>query len=184
MIQLHDDYLYFRTTSGETIPCSAELVAIELVGESISQLDPELLRHAAAAVLHYFKDDLGRESVTVPEFSKALERVLKGLGFQVQSSENEVVAPAQSSDLSQLVNEGEQVIELHFFLCLRDEIRKRLAESPELVRFTGLRSCVMRLAGAKRWSHRCQALYDQVLDYLRHCYSSDGRGASCGMIVQ
>ena len=74
MIQLHSDCLVFETAAGQLIPCSAEMISFELVGEETSVLNPDLIRHAAAAVLHYFKHDLGRAAVTVGEFSLALEQ--------------------------------------------------------------------------------------------------------------
>ena len=76
MIQLHPEYLIFQTSQGELIPCSAESVTIELIGDASSLLDPEVVREAASAVVHYFKNELGRETVSVTEFSKALERAL------------------------------------------------------------------------------------------------------------
>ena len=49
MIQLHPEYLIFRTSQGELIPCSAESVTIELIGDASSFLDPDTVREAAAA---------------------------------------------------------------------------------------------------------------------------------------
>src|SRR5436853_5822899 len=83
MIQLHPDCLIFHTSAGESIPCSAEVVTIELVGDS--NLDPQVVREAAAAVVYYFKNELGRENVSVEEFSRALQRVLCKLGYDVTS---------------------------------------------------------------------------------------------------
>ena len=54
MIQLHPDCLIFETSTGESIPCSAEVVTIELVGDS--KLDPQIVREAAAAVVYYFRN--------------------------------------------------------------------------------------------------------------------------------
>jgi len=36
------------------------LVTVELIGEAAAELDPELIRNAARAVLHYFKVEMGR----------------------------------------------------------------------------------------------------------------------------
>ena len=36
------------------------------------------MKEASAAVLHYFKEVEGRESVTLDEFAQSLEKVLKG----------------------------------------------------------------------------------------------------------
>jgi hypothetical protein len=40
----------FKTTSGESIPFSAEMISVELSGDGIGVFDPEFLKHAASAV--------------------------------------------------------------------------------------------------------------------------------------
>lgn len=182
MIQLHEDYLFFETSTGETIPCSAELVAIELVGGSACKLDPELVRQAAYAVLHYFKNDLGRNCVSIADFSHALERVLVGLGVNVAPSK-EAPAKHEICDLQKL-SDTHGTLELAFFQFLRREMHSRLKKSPQLLLFEGLRGCVKKMLGAKRWSWRCQELNDQIVDYLRECLSSDARSSSCGLVVR
>ena len=77
MIALSTDCLLFQLTNGESVPCSAEMISIEIVGNTDGLLDPEMLRHAAASVFHYFKIELERETVTVGEFAGALEKVLR-----------------------------------------------------------------------------------------------------------
>jgi hypothetical protein len=94
MIQLKNDCLVFQTDNGEHIPCSAESVTFELMGEGAQLVDPELVRHASAAVLHYFKHELNRQSVSVGEFALALEKVLRSFGLSV-SADPQVKPPAK-----------------------------------------------------------------------------------------
>ena len=79
MIALQTDCLLFRLANGESIPFSSEMISVELMGDADTKFDPELVRHAAASVLHYFKHDLGRETLSVAEFAEALEKVLREL---------------------------------------------------------------------------------------------------------
>ena len=51
MIQLHPDCLKFQMPGGEVIPCSAELISVNLLGEAADLLDPELVQNAARALL-------------------------------------------------------------------------------------------------------------------------------------
>jgi hypothetical protein len=116
-------------------------------------LDPEVLRHAAASVFHYFKKELERETVTVGEFAVAMEKVLRQLGFVIragalESRPREVV----ETDLCLFARESADSLELFFFPRLRDELRAQLRQSPRVLRFRGLRGCVKQLAGARRWS--------------------------------
>ncbi|HVY68867.1 MAG TPA: hypothetical protein VHH73_03015, partial [Verrucomicrobiae bacterium] len=113
MIQLNSHSLIFELANGEAIPCSAEQVTIDLIGDAAGMLDPELIREAAAAVLHYFKVEQGREYVSVPEFSRALGQVLRGFGLNVIGPDNSPDAPAASgSDLRQIACDSGKAYEL------------------------------------------------------------------------
>ena len=118
MIQLRSDCLEFEMSTGETFPCSAETVTVELIGKAVESIDPEIVRHAAEAVLHYFKEELGRQHVTIDEFSNALEKVLKRMGFSVDADEETSPAAAGSviqTDLGRLAFESGKGYELMFF---------------------------------------------------------------------
>jgi hypothetical protein len=185
MIQLHSDCLVFSEPTGNSIPCSAEQITIQLLGEGASQVDPELLRHASAAVLHYFRAELGRSTVSMAEFSEALERVLRRFGLSVWSvSKADHPTELIDSDLRLLASESGKAFELVFFPRLRQEIRMSLQESPRLVRFRGLRGCVKQLAGARRWSARCQELSDHIVDFLRCCWKDEVKGRRSALVVR
>lgn len=185
MIALNSDALVFATARGELIPCSAESVVVELVGDSAADLDPQVLHQAAAAVLHHFKVELGQPCVTVGEFAQALAKVLRGFGLSVHECESEPnPIPGPGTDLHTLAAEAEGSAELFFFSRLRTTLRHQLAESPDAVRFNGLRSCVKQLAGARRWSPRCQRLQDHIVDSLRHWFDREARSQACLLVVR
>ena len=185
MIALLSDCLLFQLTNGESVPCSAEMISVELVGGSDGLLDPEVLRHAAASVFHYFKAELCRESVTVGEFAGALEKVLRNLGFTiragaVESRSRETI----ETDLGLMAKESGDSFELFFFPRLRNELRTQLRHSPRVLRFRGLRGCVKQLAGARRWSGRCERLRDHIVDYLRQCLTAEPESTDCALVVE
>jgi|SRR5947209_393067 len=184
MILLRPDCLVFETSTGESIPCGVEEVSIELMGETASSLDKEVIQNAATGVLHYFKTELGRTSVTLAEFSMALEQALANLGLKakltVPSSGSPRVAEA---DLRRLAFQSGKGCELFFFLSLREELRRTLGRAPQVVCFRGLRVCVKQLTGARRWSRRCQSLNDQIVDYLRTCLSAEKGATACALVV-
>ena len=186
MILLRPDCLVFRTPTGESIPCSVEEVSIDLVGEA-DWLDKELVRNAALGVLHYFREELGRTSVTVAEFAQALERALITLGVKVKP--NPSTEPTQETstiaktDLLSLAFECGKSFELAFFSSLREALRRNLELAPQVLCFHGLRICVKHLTGARRWSGRCQRLNDQIVDYLRTCLSAEERTEGCALVV-
>ena len=184
MIQLRSDCLAFETATGESIPCAAEQVTVELIGEAVASLDKDLVRQAAAAVLHYFKHELGRSFVTVGEFTQALERVLHGFGLEVQCAPPAPAVPfVTESDLRLLACQSGPGFELIFFQRLREELAAQLRQSPRVLRFRGLRGCVKQLMGARRWSGRCQSLNDQIVEYLRHCLSAQAAVPACALVI-
>ena len=76
MISLASDCLLFQLSSGESVPFSAEMISVEVMGEAAEVFEPEFVKHAAASVFHYFKHDLGRETISVAEFSRSAGGVL------------------------------------------------------------------------------------------------------------
>ncbi len=197
MIVLAEDYLVLRDASGEGIPCSAEMISVELVGENGSMFDAEFIKQAAGAVLHYFRDELGRQTVTMAEFSMALESVLRGFKLAAQKKEADAMAMAEDgpakadsdalvaqSDLCRLAAETDNGGELVFFPRLRDELRAQLRSYPRMLCFRGIRGCVKQLTGARRWSGRCQSLHDQIVEFLRSCMSREDAAADCALVVK
>jgi hypothetical protein len=185
MIALRNDCLLFELHNGESIPCSADMIAVEIIGEANSLLEPETLRHAAASVFHYFKTELARDAVTIGEFSLALEKVLHHLGYAIHAHEP-ASAPDDISqtDLARVLRDAGDGWELFFFPRLRAELRFRLRQSPRVMRFHGLRGCVKQLAGARRWSRRCERLQDQIVEFLRGCLTAEREQTECALVVE
>jgi hypothetical protein len=183
MIALNSDCLLFQLTNGESVPCSAEMICIEIVTGSGCMIDAEMLRHAAASVFYYFKTELARESVTVGEFAAALEKVLRTLGLTIRS-ETEPAREISISDLRMIAGESTESLELFFYPRLRDELRWQLRQSPRVLRFRGLRGCVKQLAGAQRWSSRCETMQEQIVGYLRSCLTAEPEQNECALVVE
>ena len=185
MIALSSDHLIFQLANGESVPCSAEMITIEIVGNSEGMIDADMLRHAAASVFHYFKIELDRQSVTVGEFALALEKVLRNFGLTLYADEE---PPCEKqileADLCHIARESDSSLELFFFPRLRDELRAQLRQSPRLLRFRGLRRCVKQLAGAQRWSGRCELIQDQIVSFLRECLTAEPEQKDCALLVE
>lgn len=189
MIRLRSDCLEFELSNGEKVPCSAQTVTVELMGTALDMLEPHIVENAAAAVLHYFRVELEKESVTLSEFTSALETALRGLGINVTCDAASPMTATNTprvlrqADLRELATEAGKEFELGFFNRLRDTMRRTLSEQPTQVRFSGLRSCVKQLSGARRWSPRCQRLQDQIVEYLRGCLVQEQPAKPCELMV-
>ena len=190
MILLHPDCLIFHTPGGETFPCSAEMLTIELIGNHATKVEPEVVREAAAAVAHYFRIELCQEHVTLDEFTEALAKALQRLGYDVLLSDPAldklatVAGEKESSpalDLRQVATSCGKGFELIFFQHLRSELRTLLKTSPNVLRFHNLRGCVKQLAGRQRWCPHCEKLSDQIVEYVRECLSSEA--SEVGLVI-
>lgn len=193
MIHLRHDCLVFELPDGGLIPCSAEDIALELTLEEGQDFDPEVLKNATAAVLHYFRSELDQQEVSIQEFASALRRVLKNFGFKVAECEAAPAAaphafPATSStqppplsaqpshaprsveiDLGSLEQSSGAAGELQFYQLLKTDFQERLNARPEIIVCHGLKSCAKNLCAARRWSERCQELSDNIVEFLRAC---------------
>ena len=188
MIALQSDCLIFQLTNGESVPCSADMISVEIVGsnEAFGALDPKTLRHATASVFHYFKSELDRETVTVGEFAQALEKALQGLGLTLFAEKCAVGGcggTTLEANLAHLARDYAFSLELFFFPRLRDEMRTQLGHAPRVLRFYGLRGCVKQLAGARRWSSRCEQIQEQIVDFMRQCFSAEPKKNECALVV-
>ena len=185
MITLAADCLLFELPNGERVPYSADMVSVELAGETMEQFEPEFVWHATKAVFHYFKNELGRHSVSAREFAEALEKLLRGFAITARNNAQADATPrVVEYDLCRLAHESGQGRELFFFPRLRAELQRRLGQAPRVVRFRGLRGCVKLLTGARRWSVRCQLLEGEIVDYLRECLSAEPAVVDCALLVE
>lgn len=183
MIALAADCIMLRRESGEFQPMNSQAISIEVVTEGQSPFDEDFVKEASAAVLHYFKKEEGRESITLGEFAEALEKVLKGFTPDCDADSLEESTCIVEADLKQLVDVSGVAFELTFFHSLRDELRNRLRLCPQVLRFHGLRQCVLQLTGARRWTHRCQSLQEQIVTFLRECLAAEKEN-SCALLVE
>jgi hypothetical protein len=184
MILLRPDCLVFRRADGVNIPCSVRQVITELLGESAEEMGETFLQNVSEAVLQYFKQELGWNSVSISEFSLALSKVLRSFGFNCDIKQpQDATPPVLDMDLTHLASESGDAFELFFFPRLRQELRCKLDQSPRVVRFRGLRQCVKHLTGSKRWSSRCQDLNDRIVEYLRHCMFTETAASGCALVI-
>ena len=185
MIQIQSNYLVFRMSTGELLPCSAEAITEELLGETLNLIEPQTIQEALKAVVHYFREEHLEPSVSVDQFSSALGKVLQGFGFDVVFDEDpRINLRVEETDMARIAREttGQQY-ELFFFQRLRHEVRSSLRKSPNLIQFHGSRECVKRIVGAERWCNRCRWMHDQIVSYLRNCLEQDSR-ENCALVIR
>jgi hypothetical protein len=128
---------------------------------------------ATKAVLHYFKNDLGR-TVSVGEFAAALESVMGFAAKAPPAAEPDLAAPRAEYDLCRLALESGQG-RVSFHACAPNYSapdRRRACCSSQL------HGCVKQLTGARRRSLRCRTLEGEIVAYLRECLSAESAMAT------
>ena len=71
-----------------------------------------------------------------------------------------------------------------FFRDCETNCATQLRQSPRVLRFRGLRGCVKQLAGARRWSTRCEKMQEQIVEYLRGCLTAEPEQNECALVVE
>ncbi len=170
------DCLVIKADDGSVVMCSAQQMAAEL-SSAVDWADDHVLRSVSEAVLHFFREE-ERVCITLEEFARALE---KGLKSVVQASPKE--CRIVSSDLNDLLAGTEESLEMDLCLRVRRKIEGLLEGRPDEVHFQGLRGCVKRVLGARRWTRRCQLLHDQIANYLRDCFQAHAL-SDCVLLVK
>jgi hypothetical protein len=184
MIQLREDCLLVEQPGGGYLAWSASQLTLEFVGGGSGFVDEETLRHVAAGVLHYFRDELERTTVTVGEFAEALTKVLNGLGFIAEVTEVRIGDTAGVADLRQLASGSGKLGELEFFTKLRETLRQQLAAAPRAVEFRGLRGCVKQLAGRKHWCPTCDRMEAWIVETLRGWFGQEPGAEKTALVVR
>lgn len=183
MIALRRDCLLIASKDGPFIPCSMEHLTIEFVGPAAQMLNPEVLRHASAAVIHYFKVELGCEVVSTSQFTQALSKVLVGLGIVLEADPKDASPAVRVLDLGTLVSEASQLGELGFCWRLRSLLREFLSQKPERIEFRGLRGCVKVLADRQHWCETCERVESWIIDLVRGWYAREPAAAGIPLVM-
>ena len=159
-------------STGELLPCSAEAVTAELLGDTLNLIEPHTIQEALKAVVYYFREEHEDTSVSVAQFSSALGKVLQGFGFDVVFDEDpQIHLRVEETDMARLARETSgQQYELFFFQRLRLEVRSSLRKSPNLIQFNRTRECVKRIVGAGRWCARCRCFWRCCYCFWRCCF--------------
>jgi hypothetical protein len=185
LITLASNCLVFELASGEGVPYSPEMVHVELEGEVAKTFDAEFVQHATSAVFHYFKHELNQQAVSVGEFTRVLEKLLRGFALNAQSAaDTDAQRRMRQTDLHLLARESGLGGELLFFPRLRAELQRHLQQPPKVLRFCGLRGCVKHLTGARRWSLRCRDLEGEIVAYLERCLHAESTPNEIVLVVE
>jgi len=185
MIQVQPDCFWIQTDKGDLIPCTPDSIAVEVLSNESILLDAEVVKQAVHAILYYFQHDLGRNSITVSEFTQSLEEALKSVEGLAQMAECDAAKKVMEQlDIASLVHASNCGFELMFFNQLRQVMTEKLASKPHVVQCIRLREGIKTILGQNHWNRKCQQLSDQVVDFLRSLLKNHPAHPACALIIR
>ena len=160
MIQLRDDIIWVRGADDRLTPFDGGRLAASIQRANGDQL---LAESISAAIYRYVCDGKTAESVRASEITDLVCAALTLFGLTDDADAYRQRRRYAEIRLDQLL--GGEAFELGFYRQLDSELRA--LTGPAQLSLRGLRACVMRLRGARRWGESCRALADDIVSFVR-----------------
>jgi hypothetical protein len=167
MIRLNEHALLMCYPDGRVEPLDLSQLVCEIAGQNqslASKLEPWMVEHVVQSIVHYIRNEMKKETVTLQDFIDLSRELLAH--FSTSGAKPKSTAEAVC-DLYQLAQRAGTGFELRFYDILRDHIQKASTNGSDSYVFTGLRRCVKFLAGHQRWRNRCRVINDEIVEFIR-----------------
>ncbi|MEI8314069.1 MAG: ATP cone domain-containing protein [Verrucomicrobiota bacterium] len=157
MIQLREDIVWVRGADDRLTPFDSN----RLVAAIQRAIGDELLAESIASAIYRHARDA--HEITAADIAELTCAALTLFGLTNYADAYRRRRQFAEIRLDQLA--GSETFELGFYRQLDRELRA-LTE-PAQLNLCGLRACVMRLRGVRRWGDSCRALADDILGFVR-----------------
>ncbi len=159
MIQARDNLVWVRNDAGELEPFAEDRLAAAVQRVTGADEDGRAVAETVAgAVFQYARDHAAERIVTTVEIAEMVEAVLLILGY------DEATGGGEEIRLDVLAARTGVGFELAFYRELGAALGR--AQQRRAVRVSGLRACVLRLRGARRWGAGCRQLAQEILEFV------------------
>lgn len=140
--------------------------ALRRAALAADQQDFPFVEEICAGILQYLETKCPLKLLHLDDLYERLRKMLVKIGCQPIAEKLERVAPPVTLSLVRPALEAGNGFELAFFETLRTELSNLRDMGAEEVRFTGLRSSVLILRGAKQWDKRCEILLQEIRSFI------------------
>jgi hypothetical protein len=169
MIRLLEDIAWVKFADGRLAPFDEHRLALSIqrVAEGVGDADWWLAESIAAAVHMYAVKTRSDGIIPSTEIEEIVVAVLSTLGYEKIS-----LAYGQSPNhvaiqLHELMSRTNAAFELEFFQQLDRALGVAASSRLSVMEVNGLRTCVMRLLGARRWTAGCRRLAEEIVTHVR-----------------
>jgi hypothetical protein len=169
MILPREDLAWFRAAPGRAEPFDAERLAasIRRAAARAGQYDWWFAESVAAAI-HTFACECKRQRIIdAAEVRAIVETLLRTLGFHEIAGEYTHHRRQTEIWLDDVAAQAGDGFELEFFRQLDTALDVAGHREMETLQVRGLRACVLRLRGDRRWSAGCRRLADEIVVHVR-----------------
>lgn len=153
---------------------------LQVIDYDTSWLDDALRRAARAAdhtdfpfieeirtgVTQYLETKCPLRLLQIEELFEKIRKMLVTIGCDRIAENLHLLAPPVTVSLVRTAMEAGNAFELAFFNALRSELATLRSAGAEVVRFTGLRECILILRGCAKWNKACDATLAEIRAFL------------------
>ncbi|NQU10084.1 hypothetical protein HQ590_04795 [bacterium] len=188
MILVNDEIVWVEQADGRRVAFSAPRLAncIRRATDCWAEAGDDLAEWIAAAISDYGRRHAPQRTLTAAGIAEMVEAVLALLGFEDWAAAYRGRRGATVIHLDQLAGPAGDGFELAFYRDLDRALAAVLRQAADRVRLRGLRACVLRLRGRRRWGRRCRHLADEIVHhvYARAAAWRPGRPRSLRMAIE
>jgi ATP cone domain-containing protein len=169
MIRLLEDVAWVKFADGRLAPFDEHRLALSIqrVAEGVGDADWWLAESIAAAVHMYAVKTRSDRIIPISEITEIVGAVLSTLGYEKISQAYEQGPKRVAIRLHELMGRTNAVLELEFFQRLDRALGVAASSRLSVIEVNGLRTCVMRLRGARRWTEGCRRLAEEIVTHVR-----------------
>jgi hypothetical protein len=169
MIRLLEDIAWVKFEDGRLAPFDEHRLArsIQRVAEGVGDADWWLAESIAAAVHMYAVRTRSDGIIPSAEIAEIVRAVLSTLGYEKISLAYGQGPNRVAIQLHELMSRTNAAFELEFFQRLDRALGVAASGRLSVMEVNGLRTCVMRLRGARRWTAGCRRLAEEIVTHVR-----------------
>jgi len=163
-------------------------IALQRAALAAEHEDFPFVTDIRTGIVQYLETRCPLKLLRLEDLFDRMRRMLIKIGCERIAEKLQPLAPPVTVSLVRAAIEAGNGFELAFFETLRTEIVALQQAGAEEVRFVGLRESTMTLRGTQKWNKQCDALFDEIQDFvnrwdkdlapghraLRLCFENDG----------
>lgn len=187
MIQAREDMVWVQHADGRLEPFDAAVLIASICAVNHTAAVAEGLLTAAESVadaIHrHACDHLAAQRITTGEIVEIVESLLEMLGYEAEARAYRVDRRSTEIRLDEIADRTSTGFILAFYREIDEALARAQERGSVQLRMSGLRACVLKLSGARRWGMNCKRLADEIVDHVVARAARDGAGEALQLAV-